>query len=93
VLSYQREGSPPRRLAAALEATWQDGWFDQLREFYRESYPDMAIAQADEINRAIEELERIADQIIYPAQAPYSAPTIAPKMRCSIRNPIAVIGG
>ncbi len=47
-----------------LEAPWQDGWFDQLRDFYRENYPDMAMAQADEINQAIEELERVADQII-----------------------------
>jgi nitrate/TMAO reductase-like tetraheme cytochrome c subunit len=52
--------------AAALAATWQDDWFDQLRGFYEENYPDVAVAQAEEIQQAIDELKSISQQVIYP---------------------------
>jgi nitrate/TMAO reductase-like tetraheme cytochrome c subunit len=52
--------------AARLAATWQEGWFDQLWDFYRQSYPDIALTQADKIQQAINELESISKQVIYP---------------------------
>jgi hypothetical protein len=52
--------------AAALAATWQDGWFEQLRDFYAENYPDVAATQAEEIQQAIDELKSISEQVIYP---------------------------
>ena len=52
--------------AASLQAMWQDGWFDQLRDFYKQNYPDVAMAKAEEINEAIHELEAITEEIIYP---------------------------
>jgi nitrate/TMAO reductase-like tetraheme cytochrome c subunit len=56
----------PNPDAAALAATWQDGWFDQLQGFYEENYPDVAVAQAEEIQQAIDELKSITQQVIYP---------------------------
>jgi nitrate/TMAO reductase-like tetraheme cytochrome c subunit len=52
--------------AAALAAAWQDGWFDQLRDFYRENYPEVLLAQAEAIQQAIKELQTISQEVIYP---------------------------
>ncbi len=52
--------------AAVLAAAWQDDWFHQLRDFYRENYPEVALAKSEAIQQAIDELERIASQVIYP---------------------------
>lgn len=56
----------PNPDAAALAATWKGDWFDQLRSFYEESYPDVAVAQAEEIQQAIDELKSISRQVIFP---------------------------
>lgn len=56
----------PNPDAAALGATWKDGWFDQLRDFYSENYPEVAAAQAEDIQRAIDELKSISQQVVYP---------------------------
>lgn len=52
--------------AAALAVKWQDGWFDQLRDFYWENYRNVALERPEAIEQAISELERISELVIYP---------------------------
>ncbi len=52
--------------ADTLEATWQDGWFDQLQEFYEQNYPNVALTRGRKIQEAIDELESISEEVIYP---------------------------
>jgi hypothetical protein len=52
--------------AAVLAATWKDAWFDQLWDFYRQAYPDVALARAESIEQAINVLESISKKVIYP---------------------------
>ena len=50
-----------------LAAQWQkEGWFDQLDDFYRQKYPDVAASKADAIRAAMEELRRISKLVVYP---------------------------
>lgn len=60
-----QDGSLPT--ADQLVASWsKDGWFEQLREFYEKAYPDIAQSKADSIQRAIDELKEITNQVAYP---------------------------
>jgi hypothetical protein len=48
-------------------AQWkQPGWFEQLRDFYRAQYPDVAAAKDASIQAAIDELKRISPVVYYP---------------------------
>ena len=50
-----------------LAASWrQAGWFEQLREFYRTSYPEVATSREASIQQAIDELKRISALVLYP---------------------------
>jgi len=53
--------------AEKLAALWsQDGWFEQLEEFYQRNYPDVAASKQASIRQAIAELKRIAKLALYP---------------------------
>ncbi|MDI6857474.1 MAG: NapC/NirT family cytochrome c [Dehalococcoidia bacterium] len=52
--------------ANELRALWTEDWFQQLARFYEEEYPDVAREKADSIQQAIDELERISEEVIYP---------------------------
>lgn len=50
-----------------LTAWWlQDGWFEQLEDFYRENYPDIATSRGAAIRAAVDELKRISKEVLYP---------------------------
>ncbi len=50
-----------------IAARWaQDGWFDQLDEFYQLNYPRVAASSQESIQKAIDELKRISEQVLYP---------------------------
>ncbi len=49
-----------------LAATWREGWFDRLWDFYRQNYPDVALQRASAIRQAVRELERISGQVNFP---------------------------
>jgi nitrate/TMAO reductase-like tetraheme cytochrome c subunit len=52
---------------ATAAAQWkQPGWFEQLRDFYRTNYPDVAAAKDASISAAIDELKRISTLVYYP---------------------------
>ena len=52
---------------AAQAAQWkQPGWFEQLQEFYRTDYPDIAAVKESSIRAAIDELKRISTLVFYP---------------------------
>jgi hypothetical protein len=60
-----QDGTQPT--AAELVARWRsEGWFDQLAEFYEENYPSIAESRADSIQKAIEQLKGISEQVAYP---------------------------
>ncbi len=60
-----QDGSQPT--AAELVSRWSsDGWFEQLAVFYEENYPGIAESHADSIQRAIEQLKSISEQVAYP---------------------------
>jgi len=42
------------------------GWFDELRRFYEQEYPEIASTRASSIDAAIEELKLISAQTLYP---------------------------
>ena len=51
-----------------IAARWaQDGWFDQLAEFYQSSYPALATSKQGSIQKAVVELKRISGDVLYPA--------------------------
>lgn len=54
---------PPEVLARRFETA---GWFEQLRGFYEENYPDIAERKQAQIDAAIEELEHISEKIVDP---------------------------
>ncbi|OGO09413.1 MAG: hypothetical protein A2Y61_05715, partial [Chloroflexi bacterium RBG_13_60_13] len=60
------KASEPDPDARELEALWTDEWFQQLADFYEENYPEVAREKADSIQRAISELKRISEEVIYP---------------------------
>lgn len=48
-------------------ADWkQPDWFDQLRQFYKANYPDVAATKDASISAAIDELKRISTIVYYP---------------------------
>jgi hypothetical protein len=60
-----QDGSLPT--ANQLVANWkEDGWFEQLAEFYENNYPDVSQTKAESIQKAIEELKKITKQVAYP---------------------------
>lgn len=60
-----QDGSQPT--AEELVARWRsDGWFEQLAEFYEKNYPSIAESRADSIQKAIEQLKSISEQVAYP---------------------------
>jgi len=44
----------------------QDGWFEQLTDFYQSSYPEVASSGQASIQKAIVELKRISRDVLYP---------------------------
>jgi hypothetical protein len=52
--------------AGALAEKWQDGYFDQLSDFYQQNYRSVATARPESIRQAISELDRISKLVIYP---------------------------
>ena len=44
----------------------QDGWFEQLADFYEGNYPAIAKSRQESIQKAIDELKRISKQVLYP---------------------------
>jgi hypothetical protein len=49
-----------------LTARWsQDGWFEQLEEFYRVNYPEVAASKLASIREAVDELKRISELVLY----------------------------
>ncbi len=63
LLGANGEGANPDQLAANFK---QETWFDQLAGFYNKNYPEIALSKHDAIRNAIDELERISKQILYP---------------------------
>ncbi len=52
---------------AISAADWkQPDWFDQLRQFYKANYPDIAMTKDASITAAIDELKRISTIVYYP---------------------------
>ena len=50
-----------------LTIRWrQPGWFEQLQDFYRENYPDVAASKPEAIQATIAELRRISGLVAYP---------------------------
>ena len=45
----------------------RDGWFDQLEAFYQRDYPALATSKQGSIQKAIVELKRISNEVLYPA--------------------------
>ncbi len=59
-------GSVPNS-AEELAARWsQDGWFEQLEDFYNVNYPEIAASKQASIREAIDELEHISELVLYP---------------------------
>jgi len=56
-------GANPDVLAADFS---RSGWFDQLAKFYADNYPEIAATRQPEIRNAIDELQKISKQILYP---------------------------
>ena len=52
--------------ATQAEQWKQPEWFDQLLEFYRTNYPDVASTKESSIRAAIDELKRISTLVFYP---------------------------
>lgn len=53
--------------AELLAVRWgEEGWFEQLEEFYRKEYPEVVDAQRASIRAAIEELKSISKFVLYP---------------------------
>jgi hypothetical protein len=63
LLSGDGLSANPDLLAAQLR---QETWFDQLAGFYHDNYPEISASKHDAIRNAIDELKRIAKQILYP---------------------------
>jgi hypothetical protein len=60
-----QDGSFPT--AEQLVANWdKEGWFEQLADFYKNNYPEIASSRADSIQGAIKELKEITKQVAYP---------------------------
>ncbi len=60
-----QDGSQPT--ATELVSRWNsDGWFEQLAVFYENNYPGIAESHAESIQRAIEQLKSIPEQVAYP---------------------------
>lgn len=57
------DGASPAQLALRFT---KPGWFDGLATFYQQQYPDIAKSRQAAIRRAIDEMERISRQILYP---------------------------
>ena len=50
-----------------LAVRWsQDGWFEQLEEFYQRNYPEVATSKATSIQKAIDELKGMSKLVLYP---------------------------
>ena len=56
--------TPPDVLGAQFA---RSGWFDQLAAFYADNYPEVAATRQDAIRNAVDELEKMSAQILYPA--------------------------
>lgn len=54
--------------ADMLHAAWsQEGWFDQLEEFYAREYPGVYAAKRGSIERAVNGLRGLSSELLYPA--------------------------
>ncbi len=56
----------PNPDARVLAEEWDDGWFDQLKDFYWRNYPEISETRQESIEQAISELKRISKLVIYP---------------------------
>lgn len=61
-------GAAPIADPEALGAEFaQSGWFEQLAMFYADNYPEIAATRQDAIRSAVNELEKMSVQTLYPS--------------------------